>query len=503
LYQVVQRELRTLVQMCEEKNRPLPTFVVQEFEKFLRCGILAHGFARVRCCDCGHDRLVGFSCKRRGFCPSCYGKWMAEKSAHLVDRVFDQIPVRQWVLALPIPFRFLLAYNGSLQSAVLKCFIDSVSRYLRHKAKREYNLTSVKEAHPAFVTGIHRSDSSAKLNLHFHTLCPDGVFIEDYHKGPMSFAEVSPPTHKEIEAVAIETCHRTIRMLTKRGLWLDGDFLQDNIPDTDPALASFAAASIQGRLLLGSNAGGQEMRVRGAAARDDVHQDPNASRGYDFNLHAKRRVEADDPEGLEKLCRYILRPPIANSRLTWMGNDKVALTLKRPWSDGTTQLVFTPLEFVQRLIPLIPMPGTNRLRFHGAFAPNSPYRSRVVPRPCSDEAPSRDHVQTDVGEAGASNKGGHKADEHQSTSPSAHSDCRHQSPASKSKSLGWAKCMARVFDLDVLTCPKCKGDMQILSFITDTPVIKKILNSVGLSTAPPTAHPAKGQMRFEYDYDAA
>ena len=219
LYQVVQRELRTLVQMCEEKNRPLPTFVVQEFEKFLRCGILAHGFARVRCCDCGHDRLVGFSCKRRGFCPSCYGKWMAEKSAHLVDRVFDQIPVRQWVLALPIPFRFLLAYNGSLQSAVLKCFIDSVSRYLRHKAKREYNLTSVKEAHPAFVTGIHRSDSSAKLNLHFHTLCPDGVFIEDYHKGPMSFAEVSPPTHKEIEAVAIETCHRTIRMLTKRGLW--------------------------------------------------------------------------------------------------------------------------------------------------------------------------------------------------------------------------------------------------------------------------------------------
>ena len=141
------------------------------------------------------------------------------------------------------------------------------------------------------------------------------------------------------------------------------------------------------------------------------------------------------------------------------------------------------------------MPGTNRLRFHGAFAPNSPYRSRVVPRPCSDEAPSCDHgqAQTDVGEAGAPNKGGHKADEHQSTSPSAHSDCRHQSPASKSKSLGWAKCMARVFDLDVLTCPKCKGDLLLISFITDTPVIKKILNSVGFSTAPPTAHPVLSQ----------
>ena len=69
LYQVVQRHYPTLVQICEQEGRPLPGFVVQEFEKFLQCGILAHGFARVRCCDCGYSRLVALDCS--AYCTSC------------------------------------------------------------------------------------------------------------------------------------------------------------------------------------------------------------------------------------------------------------------------------------------------------------------------------------------------------------------------------------------------------------------------------------------------
>jgi hypothetical protein len=56
------------------------------------------GFARFRCGACGLDRLVAFSCKGRGFCPSCGGRRMAERAAHLVDHVFPDVPVRQWVL---------------------------------------------------------------------------------------------------------------------------------------------------------------------------------------------------------------------------------------------------------------------------------------------------------------------------------------------------------------------------------------------------------------------
>ncbi len=63
----------------------LPQFVKDEFDAFLECGILAHGFLRLRCGACGHDKLLAFSCKRRGFCPSCGARRMSQTAAHLVD----------------------------------------------------------------------------------------------------------------------------------------------------------------------------------------------------------------------------------------------------------------------------------------------------------------------------------------------------------------------------------------------------------------------------------
>ena len=79
----------------------LPQFVKDKFEAFLECGILAHGFLRLRCGDCGHDKLVAFSCKRRGFCPSCGARHMAQTAAHLVNQVIPHVPVRQWVCHCP------------------------------------------------------------------------------------------------------------------------------------------------------------------------------------------------------------------------------------------------------------------------------------------------------------------------------------------------------------------------------------------------------------------
>src|SRR5580765_1571334 len=84
----------------------LPRFVEREFREFLTCGVLARGFARVRCEGCAFERLVPLSCKRRGFCPSCGGHRMAAQAAHLVDRVLPHVPVRQWVLTLPHRLRY-------------------------------------------------------------------------------------------------------------------------------------------------------------------------------------------------------------------------------------------------------------------------------------------------------------------------------------------------------------------------------------------------------------
>ena len=106
LHEVVREQLEGFLASSRYRDQAPPRFVEQELRAFLRCGVLAHGFLRLHCDDCGHDRLVAFSCKRRGFCPSCGGRRMAETAARLVDRVLPEVPIRQWVLTLPYPLRY-------------------------------------------------------------------------------------------------------------------------------------------------------------------------------------------------------------------------------------------------------------------------------------------------------------------------------------------------------------------------------------------------------------
>ncbi len=103
LYRLVQQHAASFIAHTEASTgAALPRFIKPEFDAFLECGILAHGFLRLRCGECGHDKLVAFSCKRRGFCPSCGARRMSQTAAHLVDHVIPHVPVRQWVLSLPI-----------------------------------------------------------------------------------------------------------------------------------------------------------------------------------------------------------------------------------------------------------------------------------------------------------------------------------------------------------------------------------------------------------------
>ena len=82
LYEILQTELNTFVSEREIEKRPLPDYVTEEFEAFLRCGLLQHGFLRLKCTGCKAEKIVALSCKKRGFCPSCAGKRMAESAAH-------------------------------------------------------------------------------------------------------------------------------------------------------------------------------------------------------------------------------------------------------------------------------------------------------------------------------------------------------------------------------------------------------------------------------------
>ena len=137
LYRVVAEELETFLARQQERDHPLPSFVEKEFRSFLDCGILERGFVRLRCESCGHDRLVAFSCKRRVWCPSCAGRRMADTAAHLVDRVFPIVPVRQWVLSLPFALRYRMAYDAQLTSDTLNVFIRALFGEIGRASCRE------------------------------------------------------------------------------------------------------------------------------------------------------------------------------------------------------------------------------------------------------------------------------------------------------------------------------------------------------------------------------
>ena len=134
LYRTVQTHFATWLALqrdgCADGD-PVPAHVEREFRRYLECSILAHGFARARCGECGHDLPQAFSCKGRGVCPSCAAKQipfrdnarrMVDTAAHLTDHVFPRLPLRQWVLAVPKRLRYFLQLDPAQQGAALRLF---------------------------------------------------------------------------------------------------------------------------------------------------------------------------------------------------------------------------------------------------------------------------------------------------------------------------------------------------------------------------------------------
>src|SRR5262249_62121213 len=120
LYHVIAEHLETFLASCRDDPEAtgFPAYVEREFSDYLRCGILSHGFLRLGCDTCHHELLLPFSCKRRGFCPSCAGRRMAPTGAHLVARGVPWVPTRQWGGAVPVPLRVWVARSPEVDAPV-------------------------------------------------------------------------------------------------------------------------------------------------------------------------------------------------------------------------------------------------------------------------------------------------------------------------------------------------------------------------------------------------
>ena len=133
----MQGHLETYLALAREGHNDgggVPQYVEREFRRYLECGILAHGFARARCGECGYDFLIAFSCKGRGVCPSCNARRMVETAAHLVDQVFPPLPVRQWVLSVPKRLRYFLQRDPEALGAVLHILLRVIEARLRQRS---------------------------------------------------------------------------------------------------------------------------------------------------------------------------------------------------------------------------------------------------------------------------------------------------------------------------------------------------------------------------------
>jgi len=222
-------------------------------------------------------------------------------------------------------------------------------------------------------------------------------------------------------------------------------------------LAGIVGASVQGRVALGPRAGARVRRL--GEARDPAavtSRGPRRAHLNGFDLHADVWVSANDRAGVERLCRYVLRPPFAQERLRLRSDGRVALELKMAWRDGTRELMFEPLEFLERLAAMTPRPETNLLICHGVLAPRARWRTRVVvygrpvPEPTASAAPLA---------AGPENTKG----------------------KSSPRAWSWAALMHRAFGIAVLACAHCGGRLRLIATLHDPAVIRKILAHVALS----------------------
>jgi hypothetical protein len=440
----------------------LPRFVEQEFRDFLRCGCLAGGFARFRCAACGLDRLVAFSCKGRGFCPRCGGRRMAERAAHLVDHVWPDVPVRQWVLSLPHRLRYLLAWDHDLCRAVSSVAIRAVLGFLRRRARHE----GVADGRSGAVVVVQRFGGALNLNIHLHALVLDGVFTND--DGAVRFHAVPPLTREEVAQVVALIARRITRLLERRGLsgCVEDGETSDPWSAEAPLLAAVAAASVDGRVAIGPRAG-RRVRRCGDPPEDvaPTTLGPCHARADGFDLHAGLVVRAGHRDRLERVCRYALRPPLAQERLHRTRDGEIWLTLRHRWADGTTHLRFDPLELLERLAVLTPRPRVNLILYYGVLAPRALWRGVIVPGTANG---------VDVREEAAPEDG----------------DASGATP-SRPGAYQWAELMRRTFGVDVLACPRCGGRLRLVGLIDQTSVIQRILRHLGLPTDVPEPRPAR------------
>ncbi len=371
-------------------------------------------------------------------------------------------------------------------------------------------------AHGGAVTFVQRFGGALNLNVHCHTLVLDGTYRPSDDR-TLRFHLAPPPRAEELERVLSRVVRGIVRVIERRGL---GDET-DRLAEDDPLPAQLLGNAVQGRAVTGPRAGQRvlrfgdrvEIEAQGRGLREAT---PGLARTSGFSLHAGVAVPANDRQRLERLCRYVGRPPVATERLSELPDGRLLYELRHRWRDGTTHVAFEPLELIDRLAALVPPPRLHTVRYFGVLASRSKHRAEVVPTETEPAAKPSCAVGTCVplrdGSINPSTSGfrsSHRVQHPRSerpqrlrpstafTSTQAGSAFVDRAPTTArssrpSRYYGWSELMSRVFEIDVLRCPRCKASpMRILAAIHPPTITQAILKSLGLPTRAPPIAPAR------------
>jgi hypothetical protein len=388
LYRVLADHFETLERVHEERfepaHGPLRAAARRAVGRFLDCGLLEHGFARVRCSTCRAEFLVAFRCKGRQFCPSCHARRLAEWSLWLAERLLAPVAHRQVVLTIPKRLRpyFLqdrrrLGLLSRLATRTLRAYVEAA--------------VGARAVVPGLIVCAQTFGSVAHFHPHLHVLMSDGAFRRDG-----TFVPLPAPEAAVLEALWQRS---VLAEFVRRG-WLE-----------EEAAAAMLAWPHSG-----------------------------------FGAYLGPPI--DERAGLLRVARYAARAPVAESRLRYDA-ERGAVELVADRSDGPYAGVhrMMALEFVARWADHVPERYEVGVRYAGAYATRRRvwWRRRgveLVQTPTAQEAP-----------------------------PEPAADW----PALRARRRRWAELLRMVFKVEVEVCPRCGGEAQIVGFVTEPTVVRRIL----------------------------
>ena len=360
-------------------------FVDDVVERYLDCGRFEAGFARVKCRDCGDEFLVATSCQLRGFCPSCGAKRAAAFAAFLADEVLEQVGHAMWTFSVPKMIRPYFVNHPQLMGKLCRAAFETVQEMMAEAAIGSVGLRT------GMVAVLANSGDLLNLHPYVHALVPRGGWDGEGVWVPVPYLDQ-------------DLAERIFRKKVLEFLQTDGFLSEERV-----------------RLLLFWN------------------------HNSGFSIDDSVRIQADDTQALKRLARYMLRPPLSLERMRYEdGDDEVVYERKRSNGKPGAEERFDPLDFLARLIALIPQPKLHNIRYLGHYSNVSRGRSKTG----KDQQPSEPKAPPDDGLSDAQRRARRKA---------------------------WARLIKRIFEIDPLACVKCGGEMRIVSVILEHKVITKIL----------------------------